>query len=174
MTKKSITLGLALVIIFQVAVLAGEYLGAVYPLWTGAEIRLKVVPVDPRSLFRGNYAQLHYDISTIEAKDLGRHKHFRNGEFVYVNLKPGMNGVYVYDGAGLEKPATGPFIRGRIQAPHGQEDVRKFEVRYGIEAFFAPKQKALDLENQLRKGGIAVVMVADNGKSTLKDIAANK
>jgi uncharacterized membrane-anchored protein len=162
------------VIVFQVAVLAGEYLGAVYPLWTGKEIRLKVVPVDPRSLFRGNYAQLRYDISTIDVKDLCEHKRFRNGEFVYIKLKPGIDGVDVFDGVGLDKPATGPFIRGRIRASNGQEDVQKCEVRYGIEAYFAPKQKALALEKELRDGGIAVVMVADNGKSTLKDIMSKK
>ena len=36
------------------------------PLWTGKEIRVKVVPVDPRSLFRGNYARLNYDFSRLE------------------------------------------------------------------------------------------------------------
>jgi uncharacterized membrane-anchored protein len=170
MNRKTIIAGLALVIVFQVSVLAGEYLGAVYPLWTGEEIHLKVIPVDPRSLFRGNYAQLRYDISTIDVKELGEHKQFRNGEVVYIKLKPGIDGVYVFDGAGLNKPAAGPFIRGRIRAPNGQEDVRKFEVRYGIEAYFAPKQKALALERELRDGGIAIVMIADNGKSALKDI----
>jgi hypothetical protein len=102
--------------------------------------------------------------------DLGEHKRYRNGELVYIKLKPGIDGVYVFDGAGLDKPATGPFIRGRLRAPNGQEDVRKFEVRYGIEAYFAPKQKALSLERELRDGGIAVVMIAENGKATLKDI----
>jgi uncharacterized membrane-anchored protein len=170
MTKRTIIAGLTLVIVFQVAVLAGEYLGAVYPLWTGKEIHLKVVPVDPRSLFRGNYAQLRYDISTIDVMDLGEHKQFRNGEFVYIKLKPGIDGVYIFDGAELDKPATIPFIRGRIRAPNGQEDVRKCEVRYGIEAYFAPKQRALALEKELRDGGIAIVMIADNGKATLKDI----
>jgi uncharacterized membrane-anchored protein len=170
MNRKIIIAGIALAIVFQVAVLASEYLGAVYPLWTGKEIRLKVVPVDPRSLFRGNYAQLRYDISTIDVKDLGEQNQFRNGEFVYIKLRPGIDGADVFDGAGLDKPATGLFIRGRIRSSNGQEEVRKCEVRYGIEAFFAPKEKALALERELRNGGIAVVMIADNGKSALKDI----
>jgi uncharacterized membrane-anchored protein len=170
MNRKTIIALLGLAIVLQITILAGEYLGAVYPLWTGEEIHLKVIPVDPRSLFRGNYAQLRYDISTIDVMDLGEHKQFRNGEFVYIKLKPGIDGVYIFDGAGLDKPAAGPFIRGRIRAPNGREGVRKFEIRYGIEAYFAPKQKALALEKELRDGGIAVVMVAKNGKSTLKDI----
>ena len=32
----------------------------------GKEIRVKVVPVDPRSLFRGNYARLNYDFSRLK------------------------------------------------------------------------------------------------------------
>ena len=66
MSKKTITTGLAVVILLQIVVLGSEYLGAIYPLWTGEEIKLKTTPVDPRSLFRGNYARLRYGISTIE------------------------------------------------------------------------------------------------------------
>jgi hypothetical protein len=83
-------------------------------------------------------------------------------------FQPGPENIAV--GAGRDKPSSGRFIRGRICAPGGQEDVHKLEVRYGIEAFFAPKEKAMALERQLRNGGIAIVMVANNGKSTLKDI----
>ncbi|MBT3870270.1 MAG: GDYXXLXY domain-containing protein [Gammaproteobacteria bacterium] len=49
------------------AVLVGMYVTAALPLWTGAEIRLATAPVDPRSLFRGNYALLSYDISEIDS-----------------------------------------------------------------------------------------------------------
>ena len=62
MNKKLILILLSIVIAFQIFVLAGEYTNAVYPLWTGQEIKLKTVPVDPRSLFRVNYARLRYEI----------------------------------------------------------------------------------------------------------------
>jgi uncharacterized membrane-anchored protein len=69
MTKRLIPAAVLMAIAFQIVVLAGEYLGAVYPLWTGQEIKLKIVPVDPRSLFRGNYARLGYSISTVDLKE---------------------------------------------------------------------------------------------------------
>ena len=58
------------------------------------------------------------------------------------------------------------FLRGRVIGflPEYQW------VRYGIEAFFAPKEKALELEKELRNGGIAVLMVARNGRAALKDV----
>ncbi len=46
MNKRLITL-LSLAIIFQLFVLSGMYVNAALPLWTGSEIRVKTVPVDP-------------------------------------------------------------------------------------------------------------------------------
>ncbi|MBT4615645.1 MAG: GDYXXLXY domain-containing protein [Gammaproteobacteria bacterium] len=65
MTKGSRLLIIA--VIAQMAVLVGMYVTAALPLWTGAEIRLATAPVGPRSLFRGNYALLSYDISEIDS-----------------------------------------------------------------------------------------------------------
>ena len=173
MSKKTITMGLAFIIVLQITVLAGEYIGAVYPLWTGKEIRLKTIPMDPRSLFRGNYARLRYEISSIEGTKLPG-KDLRNGEIVYVKLKPGVDGLCVFDGVSLKKPGSGLFIRGRIQGKHSQRNSVMYDVRYGIEAYFAPKKKALALEKALRGGGVAIIMIAGNGKATLKEVITNR
>ena len=55
---KQRTLGLALLaaLTLQVAILAGVFVNGFYPLWLGEEISLETRPVDPRDLFRGNYA----------------------------------------------------------------------------------------------------------------------
>lgn len=170
MNKKTISLGLLLVIVFQTVVLAAEYINAVYPLWTGQEIRLKTIPVDPRSLFRGNYARLNYDISQIETTNFVNKDMLRNEEVVYVGLKQGENKVYVYSGISLEQPQTGIYIKGRLENYTPYAARTNVSVKYGIEAWFAPKDKALQLERDLRNGGVAVVMVASNGKATLKAI----
>lgn len=170
MNKRTIIVGISLVVMFQIIVLACEYLGAVYPLWCGNEIRLRTTPVDPRSLFRGNYARLRYAISTINASHLHQKKSLRNGEVVYVELRPDKDGLYQFDGVSLKKPRGGTFIRGRIQNTQGQRGKSIYNVRYGIEAYFAPKEKALAMEKELRTGGVAIVMIAGNGKATLKEI----
>lgn len=170
MNRKVVTtLGFA--IAFQFLVLSGVYVNAALPLWLGKEVRISTVPVDPRSMFRGNYAQLRYEISEVAETEFSDSdpymKQLRNGEVVYVSLQPGPDGLYQFTGASLEKPATGVFLRGRVASRYYSSDVR---IKYGIEAFFAPKEKALALEDELRDGGIAVLMVSDSGKARLKEV----
>lgn len=172
MNRTQVFIGLILIICFQFLVLVFEYVGATYPLWTGQEIKLKTVPIDPRSLFRGNYARLNYGISQINSGDVNTLKLPRNGEVVYIKLKKGEDGTSYYDGVSLEQPADGLFIRGRVKNPYLSTSTTTYPVNYGIEAFFAPKEKALALEKDLRSGAVATVMVASNGKATLKDILA--
>jgi len=160
--------GLVAAVLLQLGILAMEYLNSVYPLWTGQEVRLKTVPVDPRSLFRGNYARLSYEISNITLKEKEDYVP-RHGEIVYVKLKQDENGLHVFDSASLSKPDAGLYIRGRFRFWRRWQS-SSYRVHYGIEAFFAPKEKALALEKDLRSGGVAVVMIADNGKAALKDV----
>ena len=170
MSRQWLTRGLLATVLLQLGVLAVEYLNSVYPLWTGQEIRLETVPVDPRSLFRGNYVRLNYEISEIDIPEAIKAEDVRWNEIIYVKLRPGKNDVHVFDGASLRKPASGLYIRGRLQSPWINQAEQSYRIRYGIEALFAPKEKALALEDQLRGGGIAVVMLADNGKAALKGI----
>jgi uncharacterized membrane-anchored protein len=165
--KKRILYGLIATIVLQFSVLIMEYGNAIYPLLTGQEIKIKVVPVDPRSLFRGNYARLNYDISRVTLPADSRMP--RVNELVYIKLKQNEEGIYVQENASLIKPDTGLFIKGRARHSY----TRVVDVRYGIEAFFAPKEKALTLERELRAGGIAVIKLARNGKPALLDIVAN-
>ena len=169
MSRQWIFRGLLAAVLLQVAVLASVYFNSVYPLWTGREIRLKTIPVDPRSLFRGNYAQLNYDISSVSVPQALDIDHPRRGEVIYVKLDQDENGLYVFGGASFTEPETGIYIRGRIQVPVWN-DSQAYPVRYGIEAYFAPKEKALELEKQLRDGGTAIVYLADNGKAALKHV----
>ncbi len=159
-----------LVIIFaQIIILAGEYGNAVYPLWTGQEIKLKTIPIDPRSLFRGNYAQLVYDISSVKSPKFS--KKVRNGEVLYVQLEADQSGVYYAKQLYLEPPESGIYIRGRLQQGYHASN-NAYHILYGIEAYFAPKDKALALEHNLRDGGIAQVMLSANGKAALKNVVS--
>ena len=172
--NKKLGIGLAVAIALQFLILIGMYVSAQMPLWIGEEIRLKTVPVDPRSLFRGNYARLRYDISRVDAGYFGEGAELRQGEVVYVSLKPGKDGLYRLADAGLEKPREGIFLRGRVTGNRLRDSNGFYRVTYGIEAFFAPKQKALGLESDLRNGGVAEVMVSGSGRARLKNVVANR
>ena len=146
------------------AVLIGMYVTAALPLWTGEEIRLATAPVDPRSLFRGNYAQLSYDISVIDSTYFKNLEELRHGEIVYISLSI-KDEVSRLDGVTLIKPSEGRFVRGRLQNPNSSLETQR--IKYGIEAFFVPKEQALLLEKKLRTGALAVVFLSKNGRPAL-------
>ncbi len=158
-------------VLFQFVVLSGMYVSAALPLWTGTEVKIKTIPVDPRSLFRGNYATLRYPFSTIESTELRGAEDLRNGEVIYITLKPEKGGLHEFAGASLEKPESGVYLRGRLQN-RNYSDSDILSLKYGVEAFFAPKETALALEEDLRDGGVAVLMIADDDRARLKNVIA--
>ena len=165
MIRSKIAAGLVAAIAFQLVVLAGMVVNAALPLWTGTEIRVRTVPVDPRSLFRGNYARLAYEFGTLPEGALAGEEDPRVGEVVYIRLERGEGGAYEYAGASLDPPTEGVFLRGRLATV-----IAPYRVRFGIEAFFAPKERALELEEDLRNGGTALLMVSGSGRAALKDV----
>lgn len=169
--KKYAAIALLLAVAFQFLVLIGMYVLSEMPFWTGKEIHIKTMPVDPRSLFRGNYARLNYDLSTISTESFNDHQALRHGEVVYVNLQETKAGLYEYSGASLIEPDSGIFLKGRIQNKRFNSN-QQVNVKYGIEAFFAPKEKALKLEKTLRNNAVAILMVSKGGKARLKEIIA--
>lgn len=165
MSKRNILFSLAAVAVVQIFILVGMVALAAKPFYTGQEVRVATLPVDPRSLFRGNYARLNYEFSALPENALAEHEFLRNGEPVYVSLAAGDDGLYKYSGVSLERPVGGVFIRGRLQNRYNRQ-----RVKYGIEAWFAPKQEALRLERELRDGAEAVLMIDSSGKAALKAI----
>lgn len=161
----------------QLAILAGELMSSVYPLWVGEEIALAMRPVDPRSLFRGNYARLNFEIGMLETGLFDREtvKRLQRGTVVYVSLQR-QGDHWQPERAALKKPEQGLFIRGRIERMAGTSRVR---MRYGIEAYFAPPDRAKAIEVRLREAGresagrppaLARVAVAPGGKAALRDL----
>jgi len=157
--RSFVAIGLSLTIGAQILVLASEYLGSVWPLWFGTPVMLKTVPVDPRSLFRGNYVRLNYDISAISKKK--SHGRFKPSEVGYVTLQE-EGGVFVATGLYRDRPESGVYIRGRITSVASD-----YRLKYGIEAYFMPKEKALKTELSVRQGANAEVFLLDNGKAAI-------
>ncbi|WP_299582796.1 GDYXXLXY domain-containing protein [uncultured Microbulbifer sp.] len=171
--KRGVTFALGAAIAMQFLLLVGMYVQAQIPLWNGEPIRVKTIPVDPRSLFRGNYARLNYDFSRVKASDLTGSKRLREGEVVYVSLKKSTTGLYVYSAASLKKPTEGVFLKGRIASGNRWRNEQAYRIKYGIEAYFAPKEKALQLERELRDSGIAELMVAPSGQVRLRNVVGH-
>jgi uncharacterized membrane-anchored protein len=170
MSRNQISVALMLALLLQAGVLLGEYLGALYPLWQGEEIRLQTRPVDPRSLFRGNYARLRYEISELPVAAFTEERpRLRPGEPVYVTLTRDKQGIGRFSAVSLQKPDSGLFLRGRVDDGR-RTGGAEVAVRYGIEAWFAPKEKALQLERELRSGAVAVIRVSSSGRAALQQL----
>jgi uncharacterized membrane-anchored protein len=54
--------------LMALGVLSGMLVLHAWPLWTGEPIYLRVRPVDPRDLFRGDYVTLGYDVDTLRLR----------------------------------------------------------------------------------------------------------
>ena len=79
-----------LLIGLQLVFLLGLIGTKIYTLKTGTKILLEVVPVDPRDIFRGEYARLNYKISTISFTNTEAGKlNADRGNVVYVTIKKG-------------------------------------------------------------------------------------
>lgn len=178
--KRRLLVGLLAATLLQLSVLGGELVAAAYPRWTGTPIRVAVQPVDPRDLFRGNYARLNYAFSMVDVALWRDGQAPIPGQRVYVSLEQDDAGAWQASGMSGNRPDRGMFLRGRYRyAMTGMRDVDtalqwgrprvdSYRVEYGIEAWFAPKDQAQAVERQLRRHDVyAQVFVAGNGKASL-------
>lgn len=136
--------------------------------WFGETVLVRVVPVDPRDLFRGDYVVLSYEFSRVpddgiegiadsavrpdEFFDVREHV----GRTVYVSLVPEPDGKHLKPAKmSIHKPAEGPFLRGRIAGWN--------RIEYGIEAFYLQEGRGLDYEKavQTRRLSAELAVTAD-------------
>lgn len=149
-------------------------------LRSGAEIRLKTAPVDPRDLFRGDYVVLGYDISTVDLAGLAGDKVFRRGDRVHVLLGADAEGFAVARGVHAARPAgPGPIIAGRVASTVacrfgddgasdcGQQGGR-LRIEYGLESYFVPQGSGRAIERTERSRIEVVAAVAGSGEAAIK------
>ena len=112
--RKSFVILAAILQLIVLAYMAGE---REYILRNGKVIHLRTAPIDPRDMFRGDYVRLNYEISRIpfsRIKGVDHISELKKGDKIYVSLKEGPNGLYELVDAGLEKPADGVYLAGRL------------------------------------------------------------
>ena len=134
---------------------------------TGAGIvRLKVVPVDPRDFFRGEYVMLGYETAQVIRRDLPGE---RSGD-VFVTLAPSGDGPYMVPAmASQTRPESGPFLKGRFRNTMGNR------VLFGIEAFFVQEGEGKRWETAIREKKVfAEVLVSPSGKARLKGLVEDQ
>lgn len=169
-----------LIVGLQLLFLAGE--GAKYhlALTRGRTVFLRVAPVDPRSLFLGNYLALRYDISSLDLSRIAHDTQLNQaseGDTVYVVLAPAEPWARAVEVTATEPPRREerPFLKGRVNTAHGGT----IWVRYGLERYYIP-EAAQERANRLaetqwestkrRPQLTAEVAVQDDGRGLLRRV----
>ena len=163
---------------FQLVVLASMIALHAVPLMFGETIRLKVVPVDPRDVMRGDYVILSYQISHVPAESIEGVPNVNTPRYwarddwleerpVYVTLEPDASGRF-WRGVktSVNKPASGKFIRGKYVHSWGEAN-----VEFGIEAYYVQEGAGKNLEQARNaRSLVAEVALMPSGQAALRDL----
>jgi uncharacterized membrane-anchored protein len=141
------------------------------PLVTGQTVLVRVVPVDPRDLFRGDYVILSYEFSRISPErveglsvtERGKWSKWE-GRTVYVPLVPDTNRVHWRaEKVTVVKPASGPFLKGQMRS-HGA-------MEFGIEAYYLQEGTGHRYEQAIRDRRVsAELAVTSSGQAALRGL----
>jgi uncharacterized membrane-anchored protein len=165
---------------FQLALLAAMTAIHAAPLIVGETILLKVEPIDPRDLFRGDYVTLSYVINRVPEDGIigiansrdqsGRYYTRKEPEerTVYVALEKDKEGNFWHGTwASVHRPTSGKYIRG-VYRKLSYGDGR---IYFGIEAFYVPEGTGRKYEDAARRRQLmAEIAVAPWGQAKLRGL----
>ena len=154
------------------------------PIRHGQRLLVRVEPVDPRDLLRGDYVTLQYDFSVLEnrartrlanqleARQPGGEPDRRieytsnipEGLKVYLPLKVGTDGVALAAGPpSLQPPSEGPFLAGKTDGFR--------QLRFGIENFYVPEGTGPKWEKMRNEGDLlAEIALLPDGRAGLIEL----
>ena len=173
MIRRTTLLGFALAFFVQAGLLGYMLVARASQLANGTEVRLPVIPVDPRDFLRGDYVILSYPMSRLYAAQLGGDDDFTYSTPIFVELT--REGDSWKPVALHKTPPEGvTSLRGTVtyyMQPNGCTDVSctEYTVEYNLEKFFVPEGEGLELEKLRNDQRVEVdVAVSDKGRAALK------
>ncbi len=160
----------------QLVVLLGLTAFNAAPAMTGDTVMLRVVPLDPRDLLRGDYVILGYEFSRARPGQLpgfsrNGSSHGNQGKWenrtVYVSLVPEPDGEHwKADKFSFQRPSRGKFIRGQM--------TRYGRLTFGIEQYYVQEGTGPKYERAIRRqGGSARVAIDSGGRAKLRGLRIN-
>ena len=158
-------------VVAQLAILIAMIGLRAIPLVTGQTVLVRVQPVDPRDLFRGDYVTLSYDFSRgsrsgiqglSESEVWGSKK--TEGRPVYVTLVPDSDRVHWRaDKYTVAKPDGGLFLKGQMG--------RYGSLQFGIESYFVQEGTGHMYEQAIREHKLsAELAVTSSGQAALRSL----
>jgi uncharacterized membrane-anchored protein len=174
MSSKFFRWGLLAAFLLQAALLAWMIIDRALLLKNGKEVRLAVVPVDPRDLLRGDYVILSYPISRIASDEVDGDDEFYYYEPIYVTIAEAPEG---WKATAIHRtpPSGGIYLKGFVESYNTRETCKAaptcsdYQIAYNLEQFFVPEGEGRELETLRNDQRMSVdVAVAGNGRSALK------
>ena len=158
-------------VVAQLAILVAMIGLRAIPLVTGQTVLVRVQPVDPRDLFRGDYVILSYDFSRasrdsvqgLSERDVWDSRK-TEGRPVYVTLVPDSDRVHWRAGKyTLAQPDGGLFLKGQMG--------RYGSLQFGIESFFVQEGSGHMYERAIREHKLsAELAVTSSGQAALRGL----
>lgn len=161
---------MALVVgLLQIGALAWSIQGRASILRDGREVLLRVEPVDPRDLLRGDYVRLGYEAARVPISlftDPATAPSTLNGKSFFVRLARQADGYFMPVAVFMEKSGDpGPdqvdikaIAGGETTSPDGS---RVLMVDYGIERFYVPEGEGLAIQNDMRVRPFSILAAVD-------------
>ena len=175
------------------AILAGMMVGHAWPLWTGETVILRVVPVDPRDMFRGEFVRLSTPASMLFVEGPGRTpaagavpvrpvapwwpesgtadptSRALRGHVIYVQLERDASGQSRPVSVSRRRVAGALNLKGRVRwhtEPH------TLRVDYGLDAFYMQEGTARPVEDAVRGGRLVQMQVAigRSGRARIRNL----
>ncbi|MDX2507609.1 MAG: GDYXXLXY domain-containing protein [Gammaproteobacteria bacterium] len=190
---KAVLPAIVLIIVMQILFLMAMIANRQSILSSDIIVVLETRPIDPRSLFRGDYVRLKYDINNLQLDELSGDRTFKINDTVYVVLEQNgpfwdAQGIYLQRPVLPESPANSPkkrrhVIRGVIKTVNNRHwsrddktvvDVTSLRVSYGIENYFVPEGEGLKLERPEPGDKVTLEVALDkDGRAAIKTLLLN-
>jgi uncharacterized membrane-anchored protein len=180
MTGKRLIAGALVAALLQIGFLSWIISSRAAVLRNGKEIVLKVEPIDPRDLLRGDYVRLSYEISNIPAKQIANipaGQLSSDDSWLYVRVKKGGDGYWHPVSATFDAPAAAApapdeaDVKGHVSAGWSLGPDGSVGPEYGIDRFYLPEGEGLQIQEDMRVRPFGVrVALASDGTPQIKTL----
>lgn len=176
MQKNRLLITATILALAQIGFLGWIIAGRAAILRDGQDVLLKVEPVDPRDLLRGDYVRLGYEISSIPTNLIANaDAKVPALDTIFVRLKKDADGFWHPVSASLGKPVATPLgtdeaeIRGTTDAGWSAQQNAIIRVDYGIERFYLPEGEGKEIERDMRIRSFGILAaIGKDGTAQIK------
>ena len=177
MSGKKLVISALVLALVQIGFLSWIIAGRAAILRNGTEVLLKIEPVDPRDLLRGDYIILGYEISRLPVKliaNIPAGQLVSENTPIVVRLKPGADGYWHAATAWFGKAPTPPAadeadIVGQVAPGWTLDPESTIAPQYGIDRFYLPEGQGMAIQNDMRVRPFGMrIALAANGEAQIK------